>query len=116
MTDNYFNKMDSNNVFTTEAHLIYLPNKYLNKSTLNSASSLVCPVYKGKPFKLEDRPPLLTDTEITLMEKIVNGSDKVQDDLVSPKDVILLYDFFRSLFVVYATYNIFRSCMDVHRL
>jgi hypothetical protein len=78
----------------------------------------VCPVYKGKPFKLDDRPPLLTDIEISYLETIVNGSFKsgqVQVDSI-PKKAVVLYDFLRSFFAVYVTYNVCRNRMDVYRL
>jgi hypothetical protein len=98
MIDNHFNKIDSNNVFTTEAHFIYLPNAYLEKSTFKSKSSLMCPVFKVQPFKLEDRPPLVTDFEILIMEKIVNQAPKAELPLKLDSEVGLMYD--------YSTYNI----------
>lgn len=99
-------------MFTTEAHFIYLPKKYLHKSTLSSKSSHTCPVYKLEPFKLEDRPPLITDIEISLLEAIVNSNQYLRKDQTPDSgrkldlDVTLMYDFLHRLIFIYVAYNV----------
>ena len=79
---------------------------------MHSSSTLTCSIYKPTPFKLEDRPPLLTDKEITFIESLVNQAHKSakgeapipEQDINS--EVTFMYDFLGKLFFFYATYHV----------
>ncbi|GBB93048.1 hypothetical protein RclHR1_00210044 [Rhizophagus clarus] len=66
-TDNKINSMDDNFIFTTEAHIIFLPQKYLKnhseiRPSLNGAERSICSIYE-KPSPLKH---LFTTSIITL--------------------------------------------------
>ena len=78
----------------------------------SSSSSLTCKAYKREAFKLEDRPPLLTNKEISFIESIVNHSGKgpkaeTPRATYEPEtEAVIMYEFIGKLFVFYATYNV----------